>query len=107
MKIKDFIDKMTEDELQSFCNLSNIEYGDVNEFSRLFNKGFEFDEQVNGYDVCLECEATIIVKDGKLIAVLSEDLDPFVFSGVIMVPGRDYISMFSTHSGESKREMIK
>ena len=110
MKISDFIDKMTEGELQSFSKMSGFyEVDELQDASYLFKQEFEFDTKVNGYDLCLDCGMAVIVKEDKLIAVLSEDsgIEPFVFDGVIIVPGRDYISLFSTKSGESKREAIR
>jgi hypothetical protein len=110
MKIKDFIDKMTEEELQSFKEKkSDFDwfldvFGDRRIESQYMEK-----KELDGYDVYDNDAFTVIIKDGKLVHVLnqSESWGSEYFDGVIILLGHDAMSMFSTRTEEASSVFIR
>jgi len=103
MTIQDLVDKMTEEELQSFYEKNNEHEDLVDSYGgREIESPYMEKKEVNGYDVYDNDGFVVIVKNNKLITILRENEGwrSKYFDGVIIFLGHDSMTMFSTRTEE-------
>jgi len=117
--LSDILDNMSEQEIKEFITFE-LEVEDSFEEDELMDYIEDMGdatisygpEIVNDYKCCWVNRLdgyVILDSNDKLICLLSEYEvgNPVIFEGIIIVPGRDSITMFSTITKTKKREYIR
>jgi len=127
-KVKDILDEMSTEDIGEMVKFeaNTDKYGTEEDvIERLFGRDFTFDsskgysaailqygpKRLNGYDIYQsnQIDGVVILKDGKLVCIVDEYemLNIVYFEGVVIVPGRDTMTMFSTTTGVKQVEYIR